>query len=152
MILLIALSMMFCVKHTAVVELKDLVHNMNPSMKASMQHVLSGQQNFNQQNYSKASMQFGRALSIDPQNGYAYWLMGQVSLMQNDFIQAQSHLNKAAGLSLHDHYKAKVHESLAKTYLQQNEIEKAKIHFKKALKLDKDLPQSREYLERINQP
>lgn len=100
-------------------------------------YIIGGNQLYNQKDYAKAELQYKQALSKDANSTKANYNLGNSLYSQKKLDEARAHYDKILkdGKSTkNDKYKA--FHNIGKTYLDENNPEKAVLNFKEALKLN----------------
>ena len=100
-------------------------------------HIIAGNQNYISGDFSKAEAQYKSALSKDGQSVKANYNLGNSLYQQKRYKEARLHYEKVIqSLSASKSDKFKSFHNIGKTYLDQNNPEKAVESFKQALKLN----------------
>ena len=100
-------------------------------------HVIAGNQNYLSGNYSKAEAQYKMALSEDTNSIKANYNLGNSLYQQKRYNEARTHYDRV----IHQKKASKADKQMAyhnigKSYLDENNPEKAAANFKEALKLN----------------
>ena len=100
-------------------------------------HIIAGNQNYISGDFSKAEAQYKSALSKDDQSVKANYNLGNSLYQQKRYEEARLHYEKVIqSVTASKSDKFKSFHNIGKTYLDQNNPEKAVENFKQALKLN----------------
>lgn len=100
-------------------------------------YIINGNLLYNQKDFAKAEMQYKQALSKDANSIKANYNLGNSLYQQKKYDEARAHYDKLihhGNTSKADKHKA--YHNIGKTYLDENNPEKAVQSFKEALKLN----------------
>lgn len=100
-------------------------------------YIIGGNQLYNQKDYAKAELQYKQALSKDANSIKANYNLGNTLYQQKKYDEARAHYDKLirdGKTTKADKHKA--FHNIGKTYLDENNPEKAVQNFKEALKLN----------------
>lgn len=100
-------------------------------------YIIGGNQLYHQKDYAKAELQYKQALSKDAQSIKANYNLGNSLYHQKKYDEARAHYDKIVQQSKTSKAdKHKAFHNIGKTYLDENNPEKAVQNFKEALKLN----------------
>lgn len=105
----------------------------NQRMQAANTAMSSGATYYQKKDYSRASSEFKRAISMDPTNSQPYNLLASTYLAQKKYDEAIKTYKNSLSL---DPTQASVHQNLGNIYLQQKKYNLAEKEFKEAGRLD----------------
>ena len=105
----------------------------NQRMQAANTAMSSGATYYQKKDYSRASSEFKRAISMDPTNSQPYNLLASTYLAQKKYDEAIKTYKNSLSLNP---TQASVHQNLGNIYLQQKKYNLAEKEFKEAGKLD----------------
>lgn len=107
-------------------------------------HIINGNEQYNKGDYLKAESQYKVALSKNENSIKGNFNLGNALYHQNKFDEARAHYDRVIqNLDSDEISKAEAYHNIGKSYLDQNEFEKAMNNFKEALKLDPHNDQTR---------
>jgi len=106
------------------------------ALQLGVEHQKSG-------NVSEAVSIYRKIIDVDPQNGFANYLLGGIALDSGDFDGAQSMLEIALDQMPPD---AALHTNLGNAYAGLQNYSKALQHFDKAIVIDPNYTQARNYM------
>ena len=86
-------------------------------------------------NFSLAKKSFEKAVEVDNNFYYAYYRLGQISLLYRDFETAEYYFLQAANKE----YEAKAYYELSKIYILKNQKEKAVMYINRSIEHDPSL-------------
>ena len=86
--------------------------------------------------YEKAKKVFQETLELTPESAIVLNNLGNIDFLQGKFTEAITHYTQATVLDESD---AQIHVNLCKSYMQLNEMTKAREEFEKATALDSSI-------------
>ena len=118
--------------------------------EASLQLTDQGRQLLASGRWDEAGSVFQKAISLYPNNSYAYYYLGQTRYLKKDYAQSLAPLRQAE-LYLSDDpvWKARVHALRGQVFEALVRLDEAKGQYEKALASDSGNPEAREGLKRI---
>lgn len=102
-------------------------------MQAANTAMSAGATFFQKKDYTRATGEFKRAISMDPTNSQPYNLLASAYLAQKKYVDAEKAYKNSLSLNP---TQASVHTNLGNLYLQQKKYNLAEKEFKEAAKLD----------------
>src|SRR5690606_26494398 len=100
-------------------------------------YIINGNQFYNQKDYAKAELQYKQALSKDANSIKGNYNLGNSLYQQKRYDESRAHYDKIIkNLNSSKSDKHKAFHNIGKTYLDENNAEKAVQNLKEALKLN----------------